>query len=101
MIPTVTREVPPEDLQRAKSIAEALGVWGDGMNVATAAQATADEIERIYRDVGMPVRISELDIPREGLALLANDTLKNFNANPDERSDDYSARMLTLLKACW
>jgi len=101
VIPTVTREVPPEDLQRAKSIAEALGVWGDGMNVATAAQATADEIERIYRDVGMPVRISELDIPREGLALLANDTLKNFNANPDERSDDYSARMLTLLKACW
>ena len=49
----------------------------------------------------MPVRLSELSIPQEELALLANDTLKNFNANPGARSEDYVERMLSLLKACW
>ena len=101
VIPTVTRLVPPEELERARRIAEALGVWRDGMSGQEAADATADAVERIYRGVGMPVRLSELSIPQEELALLANDTLKNFNANPGARSEDYVERMLSLLKACW
>ena len=97
----MTRLVPPEELERARRIAEALGVWRDGMSGQEAADATADAVERIYRGVGMPVRLSELSIPQEELALLANDTLKNFNANPGARSEDYVERMLSLLKACW
>ena len=35
------------------------------------------------------------------LPLLAQDTLKNFNANPGDRPADYTARMLALLEAAW
>lgn len=101
VVPTVTRLTPPEELVRAERIAAALGVWRDGMDSVAAAEATADELERTYRDIGMPVRVSELNIPESDLPLLANDTLKNFNANPGERSDEYVEGMLNLLRASW
>ena len=51
--------------------------------------------------IGMPARLRDVDIPKAELPLLAQDTLKNFNANPGDRPDDYSARMLRLLEAAW
>lgn len=101
VIPTVTRLVSPEDLSAASRIAGAIGVWEDGMDAKTAAEATADALDDIYSRVGMPTRLSQLDIPKEELPLLANDTLKNFNANPGDRPDDYTDRMLALLEAAW
>jgi alcohol dehydrogenase class IV len=50
---------------------------------------------------GMPIRLHELDMPQADLPRLAQDTLKNFNANPGQRPDDYTARMLRLLQAAW
>ncbi|MBT5107151.1 MAG: iron-containing alcohol dehydrogenase [Rhodospirillaceae bacterium] len=101
VIPTATRLVPPEDLSAASRIADAIGVWKDGMDAKSAAEATADALDDIYNRVGMPTRLSQLDIPKEELPLLANDTLKNFNANPGDRPDDYTDRMLALLEAAW
>ena len=101
VIPTVTRLTPPEDLSAAKRIADAIGVWKDGMDAKAAAEATADALDDIYNGVGMPTRLSQLDIPKDELPLLANDTLKNFNANPGDRPDDYTARMRALLEAAW
>ncbi len=101
VIPTVTRLTPPKDIDVAKRIAEALGVWQDGMTAEAAAEATAEGLDDIYRRVGMPTRLHELDIPREDLPKLANDTLKNFNANPGDRPGDYTAHMLSLLEAAW
>ena len=49
----------------------------------------------------MPARISDVDIPKAELPLLAQDTLKNFNANPGNRPDDYVEQMLSLLEAAW
>ena len=49
----------------------------------------------------MPARLRELDIPQDELPLLANDTLKNFNANPGDRPADYTTQMLKLLRAAW
>jgi hypothetical protein len=40
-------------------------------------------------------------VSRRQLPCLAQDTLKNFNANPGQRADDYTARMLRLLQAAW
>ena len=101
VMPVVTRLTPPADVDVAARIAEALGVWREGMSSQEAAEATAARLESIYRDIGMPTRMHELDIPQADLPLLAQDTLKNFNANPGLRSDDYQEQMLKLLQAAW
>ena len=81
-MPTVTRLTPPQDQAVAARIAEALGVWKEGMSSEAAAAATAEALESLYRSIGMPTRVRELSIPEGDLPLLAHDTLKNFNANP-------------------
>ena len=101
VMPTVTRLTPPENIETAARIADALGVWQHGMNSSDAAGATADKLDEIYRGIGMPARLRDVDIPKVDLPLLAQDTLKNFNANPGDRPDDYTARMLSLLEAAW
>jgi len=100
-MPVVTRLTPPEDLAVVARIATALGVWRDGMSASEAAVATADALEAFYRSIGMPTRVHALDIPQDDLALLAHDTLKNFNANPGTRSEGYVDEMLRLLQAAW
>lgn len=101
VMPTVTRLTPPGDIAPAAKIADALGVWRDGMTSQAAAEATAAALDDLYRRIGMPSRLRELDIPQDELPLLANDTLKNFNANPGDRPADYAAQMLDLLRAAW
>ena len=89
------------DVAVATRIATALGVWRDGMAAMEAAAATADALETLYRAIGMPTRVHELDIPQADLPLLAQDTLKNFNANPGARPTGYVDEMLQLLHAAW
>jgi len=101
VMPAVTRLTPPDDPAVAERIAAALGVWKDGMNAEAAAGATADALDALYRRIGMPARLRDLDIPQEDLPLLAQDTLKNFNANPGARPDGYVDRMQRLLEAAW
>ena len=101
VMPTVTRLTPPRDARPAQRIAEALGVWRDGMAAEVATAATADALESLYRSIGMPTRVRDLAIPENDLPLLARDTLKNFNANAGSRSESYVDEMLQLLKAAW
>lgn len=101
VMPTVTRLTPPRDASVAARIAQALGVWKDGMSSEAAAAATADALESLFRSIGMPTRVGALDIPETDLPRLARDTLKNFNANPGARSESYVDEMLRLLQAAW
>jgi alcohol dehydrogenase class IV len=101
VIPAVTRLTPPEDIAVAARIADAIGVWKDGMTAEAAADATAGALEALYRRIGMPAKLRDLEIPQDALPLLAEDTLKNFNANPGDRPGDYTGRMLRLLEAAW
>jgi len=99
--PVVTRLTPSRDPDAAARIAAALGVLQEGMSAEAATEATADALDVFYRSVGMPVRVHELHIPEDELPLLARDTLKNFNANPGARAEDYADEMLRLLRAAW
>jgi alcohol dehydrogenase class IV len=101
VVPTVTRLTPPRDVSVAARIAEALGVWKEGMSSEAAAAAMAEALESLFSSIGMPTRVHALDIAESELPLLARDTLKNFNANPGARSDDYVGEMLQLLRAAW
>jgi alcohol dehydrogenase class IV len=101
VMPTVTRLTPPRDTSAAARIADAMGMWREGMSADAAAAATADAVESLYRSIGMPTRIRELAIPEDDLPRLARDTLKNFNANPGTRAESYVDEMLQLLRATW
>jgi hypothetical protein len=49
----------------------------------------------------MPVRISGLDIPRESLPLIIENSLKNFNADPKREFVRERDLLLGVLEACW
>jgi alcohol dehydrogenase class IV len=74
------------DPRSARQVAEAFEVWREGMDARQAALAVADTLEALYARVGVPTRLRQLQIPREDLRAIANDTVKNFNANAGERS---------------
>jgi alcohol dehydrogenase class IV len=90
------------DAQSARQVAEAFGVWRDGMDGRHAALAVADTLEALYTHVGVPIRLRQIDIPREDLRTVANDTVKNFNANAGERSpEDQIMDAMRLLEAAY
>ena len=72
------------------------------MDARQAALAVADRIEALYTRIGVPTRLRQLDIQREDLRIIANETVKNFNANagvrsPQEQIDD----AMRLLEAAY
>ena len=87
---------------RDRHVAEALGVWRDGMSPAAAAREVAGALDGIYTKVGVPTRVSQLDILKDDLINIARETVKNFNANRGARSpDEQVADALKLLEAAW
>ncbi|HME24189.1 MAG TPA: iron-containing alcohol dehydrogenase [Acetobacteraceae bacterium] len=88
------------DARSARQVAQALEVWRDGMDGPQAALAVADVLEALYTRVGVPTRLRQLDIPRDDLRNIANETVKNFNANAGMRSPaDQVEDAMRLLEA--
>lgn len=90
------------DPQSARQVAEAIGVWSDGMTPRQAADAVADTVEAIYTRVGVPTALRQLDIPQDDLPNIARATTKNFNFNPGARSpEEQIEASLRLLQHAW
>ena len=90
------------DPASARQVAEALCVWQDGMDGRAAALAVADRLDSLYRRQGMPVRLRDIDIPREDFPQIAAATVKNFNANAGARSPEQQiAEATALLEAAY
>jgi alcohol dehydrogenase class IV len=90
------------DAQAARQVAEALDVWRDGMDVRQAALAIADKLEATYSRVGAPTRLRQIEIPKDDLQAIADETVKNFNFNPGLRSvQDHISDSLRLLEAAY
>jgi alcohol dehydrogenase class IV len=88
-----------DDAAAAQVVAEALGL---SPGTGPVRLVIADELERLYRCVGMPVRLSEMNIPRSAIPLIAGQTVKNFNANAGVRSDgERIAAAQRLLEAAY
>ena len=88
-----------DDAAAAQVVADALGLSRSDRPIRL---VIADELERLYRSVGMPVRLSELNIPRSAIPLIAGLTVKNFNANAGVRSDgERIAAAQQLLEAAY
>jgi alcohol dehydrogenase class IV len=90
------------DARSARQVAEALEIWHEGMDARQAALAVADMLEARYARVGVPTRLRRLQIPREDFRAIANETVKNFNANAGERSPaDQAEDAMRLLEAAY
>ena len=90
------------DVRSARQVAEGLNVWRDGMDAPQAALAVADTLEALYMRVGVPAQLRQLQIPRDDLRAIANETVKNFNANAGVRSpQDQIDDAMQLLEAAY
>src|SRR5690606_31009633 len=99
---TAMRLAQDIDPQSARQVAEAIGVWSDGMTPRQAADAVADTVESIYTRVGVPTALRQLDIPQDDLSNIARATTKNFNFNPGARSPEEQVEAsLRLLQHAW
>ena len=86
----------------ARLVAEALEVWREGMDARQAALAAADTLDALYTRIGVPTQLRQLQIPRDDLRGIANETVKNFNANAGVRSPDEQIRdTMRLLEAAY
>jgi alcohol dehydrogenase class IV len=72
------------------------------MDARAAALAVADRLEALYTRVGAPTRLRQLEIPREDLQSIANETVKNFNFNRGMRSEQEQIQdAMRLLEAAY
>jgi alcohol dehydrogenase class IV len=90
------------DARSARQVAEALEVWRDGMDARQSALAVADTLDALYTRIGVPTQLRQLQIPRDDLRGIANETVKNFNANAGVRSrEDQIEDAMRLLEAAY
>jgi len=101
LTPTVMRHFGERDPEAMCSIARALGVWNDHDPRGEAVERAAIEIERLFSEAGMPVRLSQLGIPRETLAVVLENSLKNFNADPRREFVRERDTLRAALEAAW
>ena len=67
-----------------------------------AAAGHTDALEALYSRIGVPTRLRQLDIPQADFRHIANETVKNFNANAGARSPaDQVKDAMRLLEAAY
>lgn len=79
---TALRRLGARDAPAIARMAEALGVWNDSLPLTEAPQRAADHLDQLFLGLGMPIRLRDLGIAREGLDAVLKNSLKNFNADP-------------------
>ena len=94
---TVVRHFGARDPEAMALIARAFEV-NDGR---PAHERAADAVERAFAQAGMPVRLRELDIPRDSLTTVLENSLQNFNADPRREFLRERDVLLAALEAAW
>jgi alcohol dehydrogenase class IV len=82
-------------------IARALDAWSEADSLDTAPEKAAAALEQLFQSAGMPVRLGQLNIPRESLPLILERSLKNFNADPRREFVRERGMLLETLEAAW
>jgi alcohol dehydrogenase class IV len=96
---TALRELGARDPGPVAEMAAALGVPASPAAELSARAAAAFEARALA--LGLPTRLSQLNVPRDGLPLIVQDSLKNFNADPKREFVREQARLLEVLEAAW
>ena len=94
---TMIRHFGARDTQAMALIAEAFGVTDE----RAAHERAAEAVELAFKQAGMPTRLHELDIPRDSLETVLENSLKNFNADPQREFLRERDTLLAALRAAW
>jgi len=95
---TTLRQLGHRDPEAMTRIASALGIDGAA---ADAASRIADRMEVVFRSLGMPTRLSELGIARDGLPRVLELSLTNFNADPKREFARERELLGEILQSAW
>jgi len=94
---TVIRHFGARDSEAMALIAQAFDVT-DGR---PAHERAAEAVERAFAQAGMPTKLQELNFPRDTLATILENSLKNFNADPKREFLRERDALLAALAAAW
>lgn len=98
---TVMRRLGARNLPEMACIAQALGAWDDAQSLDEAPRHAAEAIDAMFRAIGMPTRVGELNIPRENAERIIEHALKNFNADPQREFRRERDLLHDVLLAAW
>lgn len=98
---TVIRRLGTRNLPEMARIAQALGAWNGTERLDQAPQRAADALDALFRDIGMPTRIAELNVPKENVDRMLEHALKNFNADPKREFVRERDLLRDVLLAAW
>ena len=86
---------------RQRLIAEAIGVADGGMTDEAAGLAAADAVDGLCRELGLPRRLSDVDVPEDGLEFIAAATLhdRSLSTNPKPVTD--AGPIMDVLRAAY
>jgi alcohol dehydrogenase class IV len=96
---TTLRRLGGRDPEAMARIAAALGIGG--VAASDAPTRIADRMDMVFRSLGMPTRLSELGIAREGLPRVLELSLTNFNADPKREFVRERETLAEILEAAW
>ena len=65
--------------------AQDMGLKKDGMDDLQAAAAAANSIESLFKDLGLPVRLSEVGVSEKGIDVIATDAMTDFGLHRNVR----------------
>jgi alcohol dehydrogenase class IV len=98
---SVLRRLGARDPEAMARLAQGLGVWDEGMPLAEAPLRAADHLDQFFAGLGMPIRLRELDFPRDGLSRVLENSLKNFNADPKREFVREREMLHDVLQSAW
>jgi len=93
------RRLGGRDPEAMTRIANALGMGS--VAAAEAPSRIADRMDSVFRSLGMPTRLSELGIARQGLPRVLELSLANFNADPKREFVRERGALEEVLDAAW
>jgi alcohol dehydrogenase class IV len=77
--------------------AKAMGVKKDGMDDRQAAAAAADALEELFKQLGLPTRLSEVGVPEEGISQIAEDAMTDFGLHRNVRKIQNAGELAEIL----
>jgi len=99
--PTVLRRMGYRNPAEMCRMAEALGVWLPGMGESEAPRRAADMLQHYFASLGFASRLRDLGVPEEGMPLIVQDSMKNFNSDPKREFLEHRDELLDVARACW
>ena len=81
-------------------LAQALGV-GTGLADKDSALRAPDFVDDFYRKLGMPTRLREVNIPKEGIDRIAEDAMGDFYLHQNARKVKSKSELVDLLTQMW